>query len=77
MGDAVTARRKRGKHRGAAADAPGVVAVRLTAADEGAAGYLARLIRDDLHTEIITAPRRLSGGRLYFTARVRRDGESK
>lgn len=69
----MTAGRKRGKRRQAEPDGPGVVAVRLTAADEFDAGYLARLIRDDPHTEIITAPRRYSGGRLYFTARVRQD----
>jgi hypothetical protein len=73
----MTAAPKRRKGRASEPDGPGVVAVRLTTADEFDAGYLARLIRDDPHTEIITAPRRCSGGRLYFKARVRQDGEGK
>jgi hypothetical protein len=73
----MTAAPKRRKRRPAEPEGPGVVAVRLAAADEFDAGYLARLIRDDPHTEIITAPRRYSGGRLYFKARVRQDGEGK
>lgn len=56
---------------------PGIVRVRLTAADEFDAGYIARLLRDDPHIEITSEPAHYSGGRLYFTARVRLDEENR
>jgi hypothetical protein len=57
--------------------APGIVRVRLTAADEFDAGYIARLLRDDPQIEITGAPAHYSGGRLYLTVRVRRDEEDR
>lgn len=61
------------KRRDDEPDGPGIVRVRLIAADEFDAGFIARLIRDCPGVEITGKPEGRSGGRLYFTVRVTRD----